>query len=53
MSFESDFDLAKRKLSQNRPAADIEGVITGLRAKGDLESAADVERAQPDPAPGN
>lgn len=39
---------AKRKLSQNRPAADIDGVITGLRAGGDLESAGDVERAQQD-----
>lgn len=39
---------AKRKLSQNRPAADIDGVITGLRTRGDLESAGDVERAQQD-----
>lgn len=39
---------AKRKLSQNRPAADIDGVITGLRARGDLEPAGDVERAQQD-----
>ena len=37
---------AKRKLSQNRPAADVDGVIAGLRAQGDLESAGDVERAQ-------
>ncbi|MDN4642774.1 FMN-binding negative transcriptional regulator [Arthrobacter sp. PsM3] len=37
---------AKRKLSQNRPAADVDGVIAGLQAKGDLASAADVERAQ-------
>lgn len=37
---------AKRKLSQNRPTADVDGVIAGLRAKGDLESAGDVERAQ-------
>ncbi|MCB5291867.1 FMN-binding negative transcriptional regulator [Arthrobacter sp. SO3] len=39
---------AKRKLSQNRPTADVDGVIAGLRAKGDLASAADVERAQQD-----
>lgn len=39
---------AKRKLSQNRPAADIDGVITGLRTRGDLESAGEVERAQQD-----
>ena len=44
---------AKRKLSQNRSAADIGGVITGLRARGDLESAADVERALQDPARGS
>lgn len=40
---------AKRKLSQNRPAADVDGVIAGLRARGDLASAADVERARHDP----
>ncbi|MET1021241.1 MAG: FMN-binding negative transcriptional regulator [Arthrobacter sp.] len=39
---------AKRKLSQNRPAADVGGVIAGLRARGDLESAGDVERAHQD-----
>ncbi|WP_160668237.1 FMN-binding negative transcriptional regulator [Pseudarthrobacter sp. ATCC 49987] len=39
---------AKRKLSQNRPVADIDGVITGLRTRGDLESAGEVERAQQD-----
>ena len=40
---------AKRKLSQNRPDADIDGVIAGLRGKGELDSADDVERAQQDP----
>ena len=33
---------AKFKLSQNRPAADVDGVIEGLRADGDPESAAAV-----------
>jgi len=33
---------AKFKLSQNRPAADVDGVIAGLRAAGDLDSAAAV-----------
>lgn len=37
---------AKRKLSQNRPAADVEGVLAGLRERGELEVAADVERAR-------
>lgn len=37
---------AKTKLSQNRPEADIEGVVAGLQATGQTESAADVERAQ-------
>lgn len=37
---------AKHKLSQNRPDADIDGVVAGLRARGDLESAADVEAAR-------
>ncbi len=37
---------AKAKLSQNRPAADVEGVITGLRERGDTASAAAVERAR-------
>jgi transcriptional regulator len=40
---------AKRTLSQNRPAGDVEGVIAGLRAKGELEPAGDVERAQQEP----
>lgn len=37
---------AKAKLSQNRPPADVEGVITGLRERGDKEAADAVERAQ-------
>jgi len=36
---------AKAKLSQNRPAADIPGVIVGLSARGDERSAAAVEHA--------
>jgi transcriptional regulator len=38
---------AKAKLSQNRPQADIDGVVAGLRARGDERSAAAVERARP------
>jgi transcriptional regulator len=37
---------AKAKLSQNRPEADVDGVITGLRARGDERSADAVERAR-------
>jgi transcriptional regulator len=37
---------AKAKLSQNRPAADIEGVVAGLSGCGRPEMAADVERAR-------
>jgi transcriptional regulator len=37
---------AKAKLSQNRPAADIAGVIAGLRERGDTASADAVERAR-------
>ncbi|WP_309073882.1 FMN-binding negative transcriptional regulator [Paenarthrobacter sp.] len=37
---------AKTKLSQNRNPADVDGVIAGLRARGDSASAADVERAR-------
>jgi transcriptional regulator len=37
---------AKAKLSQNRPAADVEGVIAGLRERGDKEMADAVERAR-------
>ena len=40
---------AKAKLSQNRPQADIEGVITGLRERGDAASADAVERATAKP----
>ena len=38
---------AKAKLSQNRPEADIDGVVAGLRARGDDRSAAAVEEARP------
>lgn len=38
---------AKAKLSQNRPDADIDGVVAGLSAQGQTESAADVQRARP------
>jgi transcriptional regulator len=37
---------AKEKLSQNRPAADAAGVVTGLRAAGQEASAAAVERVR-------
>jgi transcriptional regulator len=37
---------AKAKLSQNRPEADIDGVVAGLTAAGHQEVAADVERAR-------
>jgi transcriptional regulator len=37
---------AKAKLSQNRPAADVDGVVAGLRARGDVASADAVERAR-------
>jgi transcriptional regulator len=36
---------AKAKLSQNRPAADVAGVIAGLRERGDTASADAVEEA--------
>lgn len=36
---------AKFKLSQNRPPADVEGVINGLEARGDTASAAAVREA--------
>ncbi|ALV40561.1 transcriptional regulator [Pseudarthrobacter sulfonivorans] len=39
---------AKTKLSQNRPDADIDGVVAGLSARGESDSAADVERARPE-----
>jgi transcriptional regulator len=38
---------AKLKLSQNRPSADIDGVVAGLSARGEADAAADVERARP------
>jgi transcriptional regulator len=38
---------AKAKLSQNRSAADIDGVIDGLSADGELAAAADVRRFRP------
>ena len=37
---------AKAKLSQNRPPADVEGVIEGLRERGDVEMADAVEQAR-------
>ena len=39
---------AKAKLSQNRPGADVDGVIAGLAARGDLEASAAVAAAQLD-----
>jgi transcriptional regulator len=42
---------AKAKLSQNRPAADVDGVVAGLAARGDLETSAAVAAAS-DGAPG-
>ena len=38
---------AKAKLSQNRSAADVDGVIDGLRERGDQASALAVEQARP------
>ena len=38
---------AKAKLSQNRPAADIDGVVEGLRADGDATMAEAVQGARP------
>jgi transcriptional regulator len=37
---------AKAKLSQNRPPADVNGVISGLRERGDMRSADAVQRAR-------
>jgi transcriptional regulator len=37
---------AKAKLSQNRPPADVEGVIAGLRERGDSDSADAVKQAR-------
>jgi transcriptional regulator len=36
---------AKLKLSQNRSAADVSGVVAGLRARGDAASAAAADLA--------
>jgi transcriptional regulator len=36
---------AKAKLSQNRPEADVAGVVAGLRAQGSEQAARDVEEA--------
>jgi transcriptional regulator len=38
---------AKAKLSQNRSAADVEGVVAGLEARGDRRNAAAVRQANP------
>jgi len=38
---------AKAKLSQNRPAADVDGVIAGLQERGDHASARAVRSARP------
>ena len=40
---------AKFKLSQNRPEADIDGVVAGLRSEGDERSAAAVQAHRPTP----
>jgi transcriptional regulator len=37
---------AKAKLSQNRPAADIDGVVAGTSARGDLEMSRAVDEAR-------
>lgn len=37
---------AKAKLSQNRPEADVDGVVAGLTARGQKGMAGDVERAR-------
>ena len=39
---------AKAKLSQNRPGADVDGVVAGLAARGELEASAAVAAAQRD-----
>jgi transcriptional regulator len=38
---------AKAKLSQNRPEADIDGVVEGARGRGDVEMAQAVQQARP------
>ena len=42
---------AKFKLSQNRPSADIDGVIAGLEERGDAATAAAVRTHRPRPRP--
>ncbi|GAA1175604.1 FMN-binding negative transcriptional regulator [Pseudonocardia alaniniphila] len=37
---------AKVKMSQNRPPADVDGVVSGLRARGDAATAAAVQSAR-------
>ena len=37
---------AKAKLSQNRPAADVDGVVAGLAARGEVEASAAVAAAR-------
>ena len=37
---------AKLKMSQNRPPADVDGVVAGLRARGDADTAAAVQGAR-------
>ena len=39
---------AKFKLSQNRPDADIDGVVAGLRSEGDERGASAVQAHRPD-----
>ena len=41
---------AKAKLSQNRPPADVDGVVAGLAARGELEASAAVAAARRDRA---
>ena len=43
---------AKAKLSQNRPEADVVGVVAGLRERGDEQAARDVEAANRERLPG-
>src|SRR3954470_1197627 len=40
---------AKAKLSQNRPADDVDGVVAGLAARGELAASAAVAAARPAP----
>jgi transcriptional regulator len=43
---------AKAKLSQNRPEADVVGVVAGLRERGDEQAARDVAEANRERLPG-